>query len=778
MNAKYVFQLQACLWLAVSVVLIAPRVGVAQVVNQAPVFHTDFGALPLGTATYNTGGGPLANVLPPEWGTNLWNPGSKAESGIGEEGTTRLKGLYLLNTEGTPAIQVFTLKPLELTPGAHYLASVVYMSEGDALGQFSVSGEAEKEPVAKETLEHQGIWKERIVPFTAPASGKVTFYFSTGAVGKKFYVRDFTLKKGPVAWKPSPESLPAPGANVDETLVKTTLFVDANSAAAKDTNVGSKASPFRSFGAALERAKTLLAKGTPTRISLAEGVYREDGLQLDGEKVGGKAVDTTLVIEGAAKQKVIFSGADVAGWEPKTWTLVDAKKKIYKHAWTYNWGPSDAMYYKPDNTLAQRREMLFLNGRTLKQKLVENIVYKPGGWAPRVDDAGMRAAGNWSNEGYLGPTVLQPGEFGVAELGPGETIQNYGYEKHPDPNTIFLRLPADVVSLDGAKIEVPMRSQWLRLFSKNNLVLRNITVQEFNPYDASSVFEVEWFWSGRDNHDWTLDNVSISDNGGVAANISWVRALTFRNCRFNRNGSTGASFIARDLLCEDTIFSNNGWRNTGHGLWFALQNAMFRRCAANENNDFGFRNDSADHYLTFEKCEFNRNKRSGGIFFEISQGPITLKNCDILDNAECGFRAISAQNVTLDGCRLINNEGAQIFIEADKRNTHLMFSMLGTNVPLDFPYMKNWTVKNSTLVAKGKDGSIYSKVWWGGDPSAYVAWFGHEFHGGNNRYWNPDNPKSFNIAAAWERKDWEWADLAGWQKATGADAGSVWKAPS
>jgi hypothetical protein len=738
----------------------------------SPLTEIDFSHLAPFATGYNAGGGPETGFPVSDWSTNLWNPGSKAESGIMAEPRTGMRAFYMTNKEGTPSVQLFTTEPLSLKPGQNYLASFIYMTDDGADGRFEVRPEGVDGGETKEDLSSIGIWKERVVPFKAPASGKIGFVFSTGSVDKKLYLREFKLKQGPQEWKPSPGSLPVPGAQVDEKKVENNLFVNPTSALAKDTNSGTEAAPLRTFAMALEKAKALIAQGVATRIVLAPGVYREGGWQLDGEKVGGKAVDTPLIIAGAEPGRVIFSGADTAGWEPKTWVLVDAAKKIYKHNWTHNWGPSDAMYYKPDNTLAQRREMLFVNGQRLSQKLIENVVYKPGGWTPKVDDEGMRGAGNWSNEGYLGPDVLQPGEFGVAELGPGETIQNFGYNGHNSPNTLFMRLPDGVNTIEGAQIEVSTRDKWLRVWNKNNLVFRNLTVRGFNPYDQGSVFEVEWFWSGRDNHDWLFENVSMSDNGGVAANISWVRALTLRNCQFSGNGSSAMSLIARDVRCEDTRFSNNGWRNVGHGLWFALQNASFVRCEANENNGFGFRNDHSGHYLTFENCQFNRNKREGGIFFEISQGPITLKNCDIRDNVGCGMRAISAQNVTLDGCNLINNEGTQVFIEADKRNTHLMFSMLTTNVPLEYPYMKNWTVKNSTFVAKGPEGSIFSKIWWGGVPQAYTDWFKNEFQGQNNRYWSPDNPKPFNIAQAWDRKDWTWADLKEWQQATGSDEGS------
>lgn len=741
-----------------------------------PVLETDFSKLEPFSTGYSAGGGPEKAAALGAWGTNLWKAGSQAESGVAEEPRTRMRGFYMTNREGTPSIQLFTLKPAELKPGQNYLASFVYMTDDGASGSFSVRPEGQGEPT-REDLAGIGIWKERVVPFTAPPSGQVSFLFQTGSVNARLWLREFRLREGPRQWKPSPNELPAPGARLDEARVKRVLHVIPSRKAARDSNAGTAAAPLKSFGGALEAAHKYLRAGQGVKILLAPGFYREGGLHFDGEKVGGQAVDAPLIIEGAPGGQAVFSGADASGWEAGTWTLVDAQKRIYKHAWPHNWGPSDASYYKPDKTLAQRREILLLNGRPLKQAMVENIAYKPGGWEPRVDDEGMRGKGNWSNEGYLGPGVLKPGEFGVRELGPNERIQNYGFDGGADANTIFLRLPEGMASLEKARIEIGVRPKFLRVLNKNNLAWRNIAVEGFASYWGGTALEVEWFWSGRDNHDWLFERCDFRFNGGVGLRMDWVRAATLRRCTFRGNGDHGMSSISRDSLFEDCDFSNNGTRHQGHGLWFAMQNALFRRCSADGNAGFGFRNDHSGHYLTFEDCRFNNNTRQGGIFFEIAQGPITMRRCEVARNKESGMRIISVNNVSLDSCRFIENEGAQVFIEADKRNTHLLFLQAGTNVPLEYPYMKNWKVENCLFVARGEGSSIWSKIWWGGSPPAYVDWFKNEFSGRGNRYWSPDTPRPFNVSSAWDRKDWVWTDLAGWKAATGSDENSVWGPP-
>jgi hypothetical protein len=313
---------------------------VAQTANapKVEVMKTDFGALEPFTITYNEGGGPQGGILPSPWGTNLWNAGSKAESGVAEEPSTKMRALYMTNIEGTPAVQMFTLKPLQLKANQNYLASFVYMTEGDATGRFEVRFEGEGADTMDkvgENLDRIGIWKERVVPFTTPASGLAGFQFSTGSVGKKIYLREFHLREGPKAWKPQPEELGAPGARIDEKQIKQIFYVNPSHARAADSNSVKPTSRYNIRGGA-EKSHEYSQAGIPTKIELRQVFIREGGFAFDAEKVGGKAVDTLFCHCGERAGKVMMSGADASGWSPSRGRWLMPKNHLQARLGT-NW---------------------------------------------------------------------------------------------------------------------------------------------------------------------------------------------------------------------------------------------------------------------------------------------------------------------------------------------------------------------------------------------------------------------------------------------------------
>jgi hypothetical protein len=286
--------------------------------QKVDVMKSDFSALEPFTITYNAGGGPQGGALPSPWGTNLWNAGSKAETGVADEPTTKMRALYMTNTEGTPAVQMFTLKPLQLKANQNYLASFIYMTEGDATGRFEVRFEgegADKMDRVGENLDRIGIWKERVVPFTTPASGLAGFQFSTGAVGKKIYLREFHLREGPKAWKPQPEELGAPGARIDEKQIKQVFYVNPSHAQSRrqqqrqSQRAAEKRSPPR-----WRRPRVLSRPESPPRsnwrrVFIARAAFNSTR---KNRRQGGRY---TACIAGSAAGKVVLSGADAAGWE-------------------------------------------------------------------------------------------------------------------------------------------------------------------------------------------------------------------------------------------------------------------------------------------------------------------------------------------------------------------------------------------------------------------------------------------------------------------------------
>jgi hypothetical protein len=164
--------------------------------------------------------------------------------------------------------------------------------------------------------------------------------------------------------------------------------------------------------------------------------------------------------------------------------VVDAAKKIYRHDWNPNWGFHSEGYYSPPNILLHRKEIVFINGKRLEPAILENYNYTdPKG---RVyNEVGLlieekpNAEGGYEYIGYAGHDVLKPGQFGVAQLGPGEE----DYDNHEYPNSIFIRLPESMNGLSGASIEVGMAEAALAIqVAKDNLVIRNLVFKHFATY--------------------------------------------------------------------------------------------------------------------------------------------------------------------------------------------------------------------------------------------------------------------------------------------------------
>jgi hypothetical protein len=138
-----------------------------------------------------------------------------------------------------------------------------------------------------------------------------------------------------------------PGRNVNEALVQATLYVDAA------TGNDATGNPFRTFKAALARANGNLLAGTPTKIVLNPGTYREGDLDTGTDP-------DFLVIEGREKGTVILSGSDEVPLS--AWT--DEGGGVYSIPWDKDWYFHDGNWGAngPRKLLGHRKEMVFVNG--------------------------------------------------------------------------------------------------------------------------------------------------------------------------------------------------------------------------------------------------------------------------------------------------------------------------------------------------------------------------------------------------------------------------------
>lgn len=580
-------------------------------------------------------------------------------------------------------------------------------------------------------------------------------------------------------------SVSAYAAIPDESDIEVTLHVDAQHAEASDSNDGTDlARPLLTFREAVKKAVVKIREGIPTRVRLQPGVYRETGDVDLNVSDNETFTNTLLVIEGAEKGAVTISGAVSEGWEPGTWTLVDAARRIYRHDWTPNWGLHSEGYYSPPNILLHRREIVFINGERLEPAIIERYNYTD----PRgriYNDVGLlieenpNAEGGYEYLGYAGHEVLEPGQFGVAELGPGEE----NYDGHDHPNSIFIRLPDGMDNLAGADIEIGWAKAALAIqVAKDNLVIRNLVFKHFASY-----YNTHWgpavIWKRPGDHrwgkNWLIEDCDFIDNGGKCLRLNNLDGATVRRLRVLHNGQMGMSWgDSKNGLMQDCDISDNNWRgemvdyvlHTCGGFDVSGNDMTYERITANRNYGFGIRFDVHGTNITMRDCEMKDNKRDGGLFHEIEWGPIDLIRCRIENNVGTGFLMLNAQNVTIDSSSLRNNTESQLTFYNNPNRTTQVSVTDDTEEPITI--VANFTIRNSVVTTTGDSSYLIERKYKVGSHEGYVEMYENEFAGENNQYYNPDNENVFEISTRFFVR--EFTDLDGWKAATGSEDGSVW----
>jgi len=574
----------------------------------------------------------------------------------------------------------------------------------------------------------------------------------------------------------------------DESSIQVTLYADVQHPDADDGNEGTDPDlPLRSFKKAVQKAVWRLKEGTSTRVVLKPGIYRETS-DVDLEVNNNEGFkDAVLVIEGSRKGEVIISGAESEGWEPETWTLVDEAKKIYRHDWSPDWGLHSEGYYSPPNILLHRREAVFINDERLEPAILEQYKYTdPKG---RVyNEVGLlieenpNADGGYEYTGYAGHETLEPGRFGIAELGPGEE----NYDGHEHPNSIFIRLPEGMDDLDGANIEVGRAEAALAIqVAKDNLVIRNLVFKHFATwYNTHWAPAVIWKRPGDNRwcRNWLIEDCDFIDNGGKCLRLNNLDGAVVRRLRVLRNGQMGMSWgDSKNGLMQDCDISDNNWRgemvdyvlHTCGGFDVSGNDMTYERITANRNYGFGIRFDVHGTNIVMRDCEMNDNKSGGGLFHEIEWGPIDLINCRIQNNVGTGFLMLNAQNVTIDSSILSDNTESQLTFYNNPNRTTPISVTDDTEEPITI--VKNFTIRNSVLTSTGDSSYLIERKYKVGSHEGYVEMYRNEFTGENNRYYNPDNENVFEISDRFFAR--EFTDLDGWMEATGSEEGSVWGMP-
>lgn len=582
------------------------------------------------------------------------------------------------------------------------------------------------------------------------------------------------------------------GANVDESKVQVTIHVRSDAGPGGD---GSEARPMASLPEAIDQAKAHLNHGKGVRVAVAAGTYRltterqmlhapEQGLQnmanaaIDLTDWTPQGRDAVLVIEGVGGQAVL-SGAEA--WEPSQWTLVDPDKRIYSHPWTDDWGFHHAGYYFWNDLRLHRRELVLLNGKRMDMAILEDYtfadpqgrVYDTIGNVIREEKLEGKPA--YTYVGWRGIEQLKPGEYGVAER-----------NDHPGGDRLYLRLPEGMSTLEGASVEVGRTRTIMMINGKNNLVLRNLTFQHcashFNDYFGKAPIDTGDWLSPKDTHNWLIEDCVFRQNNGMGLRFHNVAHVDVRNVLSEDNGAQGidASGVRRARFNNVQALRNfhrarpSGYHgHGGGGMSLAGEDITFTDCKFNDNYGFGFREDVFGSRIVHERNEFNRNQE--GFFYEISWGPVLLKDSQIIGNERRGFFLLNVRDVTVDNCEIRDNGVGMSFYNMPGRSTPLeLASSAWGHDGAPIQMTENLVVRNTVVTASKPEQKLVERTHEGGSIDLYHLLIREEYRGENNRFHNPSDPTMFELGTTWGDRGFR--DFEAWQAATGEGDSSRWAA--
>lgn len=126
------------------------------------------------------------------------------------------------------------------------------------------------------------------------------------------------------------------GASVDASVCKKEIHVSVTKG--NDDAPGTQEQPKKTVASALKLAQTHCEGGTPVKVVIHPGMYREM-IHMDF-----KNNDTPLCIEGTDRDTVIFTGS--ANWSaPEKWKKIPEHPGIYRTPWHKDWGDYDVKSY-------------------------------------------------------------------------------------------------------------------------------------------------------------------------------------------------------------------------------------------------------------------------------------------------------------------------------------------------------------------------------------------------------------------------------------------------
>jgi hypothetical protein len=481
------------------------------------------------------------------------------------------------------------------------------------------------------------------------------------------------------------------GAHVDESGIKTVLYVDIQKPTASDDNPGTQEKPYKSISAALKQAMGYVKRDESVKISIAPGVYRE-ALSATGNGTN----KGTLVIEGASKEGVIIDGADVwTGWEPKDKAGVQVAK------WPYKWGmipyPRNWETYVTLQDIVRRREIVYVDGKRMRQVLSLSDLKRGSFYVD--EDKGLLYL--WPNEGVdISKSLV---EVGVRKgIGIFKRLNNFVLR-----NMIFQH---DITPIQGGGTD---------LGEMKNALAENLIVRENN-------------WTGigfGGDQNITARNIYACDNGGCGMTAWRCENIIWENCEHSRNNWRG-------------VMGNfTGWAVGGSKL-LLIHGGIFRNIKSFDNPTHGFWFDSDCVNCLIDKAFWVGN--NGGIFLECNQGPIVIRNSVIAFNKGSGIGSTNTRDVHLYGNIIYGNAGTQVgaagqeereVMNGDKKCPRLLL------------HCESWSLTDNVIATDDPSFALCNFTGW---PRLLDS-----FRASGNLYYSPDERQAFILSgAAFNMDDW------------------------
>lgn len=384
------------------------------------------------------------------------------------------------------------------------------------------------------------------------------------------------------------------GAQVDESKVARTYYVDPSNADAEDdADHGTEESPFKTIARGVQVAAADQDRGIGAKVILADGVYREAVRIPPGQG----AATAPLVIEAASREQAIIEGADVAGWEPGAWKAEGGR---WIHPWT---GAPVIALKRPAGAPCKPfagSALVFLGGQALRET--------------------------------ADPARLEAGEFCVVAPAADATKTRRGRAAAP-AEFVAINPPGGNEDLAAASFAVSAQERTFTVEGRRNVVIRGITIQH--------MLGAALALNGCSNV--LIDDVLCQWNNDAGLRIAgraaapWSADISLRRVRLLYNGGSGlAAAGLKDLTVEDSETSFNGFR----ALWSdcidpagaagskvsAIHGGVWRRHHAVGNSARGmwWAGDCTDILVEDTFCRANQ---ISGLFFENSAGPFAVRRC-------------------------------------------------------------------------------------------------------------------------------------------------------